>query len=140
MTTAHAWVVAGGEPFMLRRTRGASLRARLSQDYRIVRAEGQLRPVEGDDCRISLHAGGTRRPRAHLFQWHPTGLGALPYTHVHFGAAAAVGRPELDGVHIPIGHVALDVGVTAKRDRAPCATGLREIGEEPARRPVTETR
>src|SRR5438034_10661569 len=43
-TTEHAWVVAGGEPFPLPRARGASLRARLGQNYRIVRAEGQRGP------------------------------------------------------------------------------------------------
>ena len=34
----------GGEPFPLPRARGASLRARLGQNYRIVRAEGQRGP------------------------------------------------------------------------------------------------
>src|SRR2546422_154402 len=43
-TTEHAWVVAGGEPFPLPRVRGASLRARLSQNYRIVLAQGQRGP------------------------------------------------------------------------------------------------
>lgn len=89
MTTAHAWVVAGGEPFPLPRAREASLRARLSQNYRIARAEGQRGPWKLKiACHYTLEESDGREVIS--FQWHPTGPGALPYPHVHLGAAAEV--------------------------------------------------
>ncbi len=43
-----------------------------------------------------------------MISWHPTGPGALPYPHLHLGAAVDVGRAELEGAHIPTGRVALE--------------------------------
>jgi hypothetical protein len=107
-TTEHAWVVAGGEPFPLPRARGASLRARLGQNYRIVRAEGQRGPwkVMITAYHYTLEESDGREIIS--FQWHPTGPGALPYPHIHLGDAADVGRDDLEGAHVPTGRVALE--------------------------------
>ncbi len=104
----HGWVVADGDPFPLPRARGPSLRARLRQNFRIVRAEGQRGPwtVTITAYHYTLEESDGREVVS--FQWHPTGPGALPYPHLHLGDAADVGRAELQGAHIPTGRVALE--------------------------------
>jgi len=104
----HPWTVANGEPFSLPRARGTSLRARMSQNYRIVRAEGQRGPWKVTITAYHYTLEGLDGREIVSFQWHPRGRGALPYPHLHLGAAAEVGRAELEGAHIPTGRVALE--------------------------------
>jgi hypothetical protein len=104
----HSWVGAAGEPFPLSRVREASLRARIGQNYRIVRAEGQLGPWKVTITAYHYTLEDAKGSEIISFQWHPTGSGALPYPHVHLGHAAAVGRAELEGAHIPTGRVAVE--------------------------------
>jgi hypothetical protein len=107
-SSEHTWVGAVGEPFTLSRVRGASLRARVGQNYRVVSAEGQRGPwkVKITAYHYSLEEANGREIIS--FHWHPAGAGALPYPHVHLGHAAAVGRAELNGAHIPTGRGALE--------------------------------
>ena len=104
----HVWAGARDEPFPLARDRGPSLRARISQGYRVVRAEEQrgLWKVTITAYHYTLEDSDSREIIS--FQWHPAGAGALPYPHVHLGHGAAVGRAELAGAHIPTGRVALE--------------------------------
>ena len=104
----HVWVGAAGEPFPLARLRGSSLRARIRQSYRVVRAEGQRGPWKVKITAYHYTLEEANRREIISFQWHPTGVGSLPYPHVHLGPAAAVGRGELEGAHIPTGRVALE--------------------------------
>ena len=107
-TIEHVWAGAVGEPFPLSRVRGASLRARISQNYRIAPAEGQRGPWKVTITAYHYTLEDANASEIISFQWHPTGSGALPYPHVHLGQAAAVGRAELEGAHIPTGRVALE--------------------------------
>jgi len=108
MAKEHVWMGAGGETFALARDRGPSLRARINQEYRIVRAEGQRGPWKVTITAYHYTVEEASGTEIISFQWHPTGSGALPYPHVHLGHAAAVGRAELEGAHIPTGRVALE--------------------------------
>lgn len=104
----HVWVGAASEPFPLARVRGPSLRARIRQNYRVVRAEGQRGPWKVTITAYYYTLEEASRREIISFQWHPTGSGAPPYPHVHLGHAAAVGRAELEDAHIPTGRVALE--------------------------------
>lgn len=108
VTTAEiGWLIAN-EPVLLPRARGAALRARLNQNFRIVRAEGQHGPWK---VTITAYHYTLEEPDGReivSFQWHPTGPGAFPYPHLHLGDAADVGLDELMGAHIPTGRVALE--------------------------------
>jgi hypothetical protein len=104
----HMWVGAPSEPFPIARVHGSSLRARISQRYRVVRAEGQRGPWKVTTTAYHYTLEEASRKEIISFQWHPTGSGALSYPHVHLGHAAAVARAELEGAHIPTGRVALE--------------------------------
>lgn len=107
-TSEHTWVGAAGDAFPLARVRGPSLRGRIGQHYRIVRAEGQRGPWKVTITAYHYTLEETSRREIVSFQWHPTAAAAPPYPHVHLGHAAEVGRAELQGAHIPTGRVALE--------------------------------
>jgi hypothetical protein len=104
----HMWVGAAGEPFTVTGAGDTSLRARVGQNFRIVIAEGQRGPWKVTTTAYHYTLEDSDGVEIISFQWHPTGSGALPYPHVHLGHAAAVGRAELKGTHIPTGRVALE--------------------------------
>ena len=106
-TAEHVWGVAN-QPFPLPRTREASLRARLNQNFRIVRVEGQRGPwkVTITAYHYTLEESDGREIVS--FQWHPIGPGAVSYPHLHLGDAADVGRAQLEDAHFPTGRIALE--------------------------------
>jgi len=101
------WVIPD-ELVPLPRARGASLRARLNQNFRIVPAEGQRGPWKATITSYHYTLEESDGREIMSFQWHPTGQGALPYPHLHLGNAADVGRDELQDAHIPSGRIALE--------------------------------
>src|SRR5262249_32309631 len=107
ITAEHAWVAADANSFPLPRTRGAALGARLSQNYRIVRAEGQFGPWKVKTTAYHYTLEEPEGREIISYQWHPTGRGALPYPHLHLGTASEVGCVELRE-HIPTGRVSLE--------------------------------
>lgn len=58
------------------------------------------------------------------FHWHPRGRSPVTYPHFHLGAGARVGRPELQGCHIPTGMIALEQVIRL---------AIEELGVEPLR-------
>ena len=104
----HALTVANGDPFILQRKTGRGLQARVLHNYRIVKAEGQRGPFK---VKTTAYQYTLEDPDGHeilSYQWHPRVPGGPVYPHLHLGAAAHVGRSEVETAHLPTGRVALE--------------------------------
>lgn len=102
----HALVVSGDQPFTLIRENGRVIRARVSLNYRIIQSKEPHRgpwKVRTTAYHYTLEDVDGREILS--FQWHPRGVGALPYPHIHLRGAA---REELREAHIPTGRVSLE--------------------------------
>ena len=104
----HVLIVGEGEPFPLRRTSGSALRARVSQNYRIVPAEGPRGPWKVTTTAYLYTLEEADGPEILSYQWHPSGPSSVHYPHLHVGQAAGKPRPELRRAHLPTGRISLE--------------------------------
>lgn len=107
-TADHVLVVADGEPFALPRTSGSALRARVSQNYRIVPAEGPRGPWKVTTTAYLYTLEEADGLEILSYQWHPSGPSSVHYPHLHVGQAAGKPRPELQRAHLPTGRISLE--------------------------------
>lgn len=101
--TDHLLLLADGQPVPL----GGPLAMRVTQHYRVVRAEGQREPWK---VKIRAYYYTLEEDGAEIlsFQWHPKGPSPIVYPHLHLGTAATVGHQQLAGAYIPTGRVPLE--------------------------------
>lgn len=89
--------------------RGVNLSFSIAQRYRIVEdptpGQGPWR-VQTTSYSYSLE---TRDEQEVLrYDWHPFAEGEISFPHVHLGAGARVGLPELRVAHLPTGRISVE--------------------------------
>lgn len=120
--TPHTLTVASGAPVRMSGAARLSLTVMISYRivtlpdddglYRVV-TTGYLYAVDDEDGAEML-----------AFHWHTGGRSPVTYPHLHLGAGARVGRPEVAGAHIPTGQIGLSQVVRL---------AIEELGVEPRR-------
>jgi len=106
--TDRVLVLADGHPVPLACTQGTSLAMRVTQNYRVVRAEGQRGPWKVKITAYYYTLEDDHGAEILSFQWHPKGRSPVVYPHLHLGAAAAVGHQHLAEAYVPTGRVPLE--------------------------------
>lgn len=118
----HTLLLPDGGAVPLRGSNDLSLW--IHQNYRVVELEGHRRSWS---VRTTGYVYQLRAEERELvaYHWHPWGLSARTFPHVHIGPAAQLGFADLGRAHLPTGHVALadvlrlvirDLGVEPRRD------------------------
>ena len=121
----HPLALAGGDPVPLHSNPSISLS--VLQHYRIVEYEGPSGPwkVSIVSYYYSLEdAGEDSGKREILYHWHPQGLSAVTFPHVHIRTGGQLGDTNIGGVHFPTGLIALEDVLRL---------AIREFGVDPRR-------
>lgn len=104
----HSLILGDGSP---QRLRGTRIVISLSHLYRVMLLE------DPDDPRGSwgvntvgyMYALCEREgPEILSYHWHPFREGEFTLPHLHLGAGAGIGRPELVAAHLPTGRIAIE--------------------------------
>jgi hypothetical protein len=102
----HAATIGEGNPVRL--TGSARISLVVKHDYRVVEDSGSHGPwkVSTSGYLYSLKDHDSHDILS--YHWHPTERSIVTYPHLHLGAGANVGRPELAIAHLPTRRIALE--------------------------------
>ena len=79
----------------------------LYQSYRIVETGLPRASWEVEIIGYSYAVHDSEQAEVVLYHWHPAGNSYVTDPHLHLEQGARVGRRELQGAHLPTGHVSL---------------------------------
>ena len=101
----HSLTINGGLPVAL--ASPSQFMFRMQQSYRIIESEllrgSWMVEIVGCDYAIL----DSEQTEIMLYHWHPAGNSHITTPHLHIERGAQVGRRELQGAHLPTGHVSL---------------------------------
>jgi hypothetical protein len=105
----YALTVNRGQPVLIQRASAPGrVELLISQQYRIVEAEGQRGPYKvetrGYMYAVATHAG----QEIVAYHWHPGGPSLVRRPHLQFEAGAQVTNGEIAAAHFPTGRVSVE--------------------------------
>jgi hypothetical protein len=107
--TIYALTVNGGEPVRLARvSRRAGIAIRITQQYRIVQAEGDRGPLKVQTVAYMYTVEDAEGREVFGYHWHPEGRSPTSFPHLHLEAGAMIGRVEIMRAHFPKGRVSVE--------------------------------
>ena len=103
--TPHRLTINNGLPVAL--AGPSRFMLELRQGYRIVRTGLTRDSWEVEITGYSYVVHDSEQAEVILYHWHPAGHSYVTTPHIHLAQGAQVGRRELQGAHLPTGHVSL---------------------------------
>lgn len=105
----YGLTLKGGEGVRLSRASGrGSVGVRISQQYRVVRAEGDRGPYKVETTAYMYAVEDDGGQGIFGYHWHPHGSSGVRLPHLHLEAGAHIGHTEIRGAHFPTGRISVE--------------------------------